>query len=270
MSTHNQGQMATGHEVVIFESREDLTAAASERVVAAAAEAIAARGRFRILLAGGSTPRALYSALAADERPQWEQWELFWGDERCVPPGDDESNYAMVRATLLEPLLQRGRTPGRVARFQSELPPGDAAAHYNALLREVAAAQSAAEDAGDSTQDGRIPRFDVALLGMGADGHTASLFPQSAALGESSRLAVANPVPQLGVTRLTVTYPVLNAARQILFLVVGEDKAPALADVLEGEPDPQRLPSQLVAPSDGRLLWLVDAAAALLLHPAQL
>jgi 6-phosphogluconolactonase len=230
------------------------TAAAGATVVAALLrDAQAARGRATIALAGGSTPRRLYQLLAAPplrERVDWARVELFWGDERPVGPDHPDSNYAMARAALLEPL---GVAQERIHRILGEGPDrAEAARAYQAELARVL----------DADPGGPPPALDVVLLGMGADGHTASLFPGTVALGEQRRWVVANPVPALGQERITLTFPVLNAGRAVRMLVSGPDKAPALAAVLEGPRDPERYPAQLVAPGAGGLVWHVDAAAA--------
>jgi 6-phosphogluconolactonase len=217
----------------------------------AAAQAVAERGVFSIALSGGSTPAELYRRLAsppAVERVNWPAVQVFFGDERCVPPGHPESNYGMVRRTLLEGAPVPNEN---VHRMAGELPPAVAATMYEDELRAVFRIPHDA-----------VPRFDLILLGMGPDGHTASLFPGTAALHEWQRLVVANHVPQLNTDRLTLTFPVLNNGRQVAFLVTGADKAEALAGVLEGPPTPDRYPAQAVRPTDGRLVWLMDKAAA--------
>ena len=183
---------------------------AADRVRAAAATAISRQGRFRIALAGGSTPRLLYPRLVGTV--DWTRADVFFGDERAVPPDDPRSNYRMARETLLAP----AHVPdANVFRWRAESADLDAAARdYEAALRARAAP------------------LDLALLGLGPDGHTASLFPGTAALGVEDRLAVANDVPQLGARRLTLTYPVFREAREVFFLVTGRDKRAALADVV--------------------------------------
>lgn len=201
----------------------------------------------RIALSGGSTPRRMHELLADMPGINWSHVHVYFGDERTVGPDDPRSNYRMARETLLD------RVPipaGNVHRMRGEDPPAAAAAAYQQELIE-----SFASDAG------ALPRFDLIILGMGADGHTASLFPGSTALHERSALVIANDVPQQSTTRITLTYPVLNAARQVLFLVAGGDKAPAIRDVL-GEDETRRPPAAFVLPTDGESLWLLDAAAA--------
>lgn len=242
--------------VVVAENREELVQAAYNLVLAVAARAIAERGRFTLALAGGSTPRPLYQALAATPGIDWSRWLLFFGDERTVPPDHAESNYRMVKEAWLDPLAAAENSPlPLLYRMAGEEDPVAASYAYAKVIQ-------ANVPSSPETGTGRRPRFDLILLGMGADGHTASLFPGTGALHERRRLVVANPVPQLATTRLTFTYPLLNAARAILFLVSGADKAPALRAVLGAEEQRLRYPSQGVRPRRGVVTWLVDGAAA--------
>jgi 6-phosphogluconolactonase len=199
--------------IVVASNLSELVEVAAAHVRAAAAKAIAARGRFRIALAGGSTPRALYPALVAGV--DWTRANLFFGDERAVPKNDPMSNYRMARETLLEPAHV---PPANVIPWRADDPDLDAAARdYEEALRAGASA----------------PWLDLALLGLGPDGHTASLFPGTSALAEEERLAVAVDVAQMGTRRLTLTYPALCGAREVCFLVTGREKATALATVIE-------------------------------------
>jgi 6-phosphogluconolactonase len=227
---------------------------AQEMIAAAANISIGRRGFFRIALSGGQTPRPVYEALAQDENLNWERWQIFWSDERCVPPTSVESNYRLVKESLLDPLAERGHAPRMVVRMVGEGDPAAAAAAYERAIIESVPANP-------RSGAGNLPRFDLLLLGIGADGHTASLFPDTPALYEQQRLVAANPVAKLGATRLTFTFPLINAARRVLMLVNGGSKAAALAAILSGPPDPQGLPSQSVRPLDGTLTWLVDEAA---------
>lgn len=230
---------------------QELSAAAAEEVVHAAEEAVAARGRFTIALSGGSTPRNLFTLLATNARSTlpWDRMFFFWGDERHVPPTDAESNYRMADETMLSKIPVAA---GNIFRVAAENPDAAAAAGaYEQTLRKFFALES-----------GQVPRFDLILLGMGPDGHTASLFPGTAALQEKTRLVVANWVDKLKTSRITLTLPVLNAARCVAFLVSGTDKADALKAVLEGDAPGEQYPSKLVKPNDGKLIWLVDRAAA--------
>jgi 6-phosphogluconolactonase len=238
--------------VRVYADLASLSAGAADVCVEAARAAIAAHGRFSVALSGGSTPRSLYQLLAAPpyrEQVDWAHTVVCWGDERCVPPDHSESNYRMAREALLfhvpVPASQVFRMPGEAAD------PDTGAAQYEQALRRAFALGPA-----------ELPRFDLILLGLGPDGHTASLFPHTPALHVSDRLVVANPVEKLNTTRLTLTAPVLNNAARVVFLVAGADKAAPLAAVLEGPRRPDDLPAQLIAPTHGELLWLVDRVAA--------
>jgi 6-phosphogluconolactonase len=222
--------------------------AAAREVVAAAGDSLRDHGAFRPAFSGGSTPRLLFQALAGAEfRPlvDWTRSRIFFVDERCVPPDDRRSNYRLARENLLDPL---GIPPGNVFRMRGEDDPADGARTYEELLRK--------EFSDDP------PRLDFVLLGLGPDGHTASLFPGTAALAETDRPVVANHVPKLGEWRITLTLPVLNAARRAVFLVVGEEKRDVVAAVLRAEGGHPKLPASLVRPTDGSLIWIVDEAAA--------
>jgi 6-phosphogluconolactonase len=234
--------------VLCYKSEEEWVDAACSQIIARLRSALAARRRATIMLAGGSTPTPVYRALVQSERIDWANVHFFWGDERPVPADHPESNFRMARETLLEPLGIPPDDP-RVHRFRTEGTPAEAAAVYEQNLRRFF-----------DVPRGESPVFDVVLLGMGSDGHTASLFPNTEALEEQEHLAMANPVPALSSARLTVTYPLLNAARAVLVLVRGEDKAERLREVLTG---PQgRYPVQAVAPTQGDLVWVVDGPAA--------
>jgi 6-phosphogluconolactonase len=225
-----------------------VTAAGHETFVTAAQRAVSTRGIFRVALSGGSTPKRLYASLA-DAPIDWPKVLVFFGDERCVPPEHADSNHRMAR----EALLAKVPLPAaNVHRIYGEVPdPATAAAEYERELERVF-----------ELEPGTAPAFDLVLLGIGADGHTASLFPGTPALAERQKLVVANRVEQLGVHRITFTARTINAARAVVFLVSGADKAPALRAILEGPRDPERYPAQLVAPGEGELTWLVDRAAA--------
>jgi 6-phosphogluconolactonase len=243
--------MSTSVEIRRLTTPQDLFQAAAEEVIRVASEAVAKRGRFTIALSGGSTPKNLFNLIAANASGSlpWPQIFFFWGDERHVPPTDPESNYRMAQETLLSKVPV---PPGNIFRIPTENPNADAAAAaYEQTLRKFFGVDA-----------GKFPRFDLILLGMGPDGHTASLFPETAALQEKARLVVANWVEKLNTSRITLTLPVLNAARRVAFLVSGADKATVLREVLEGKGPGERYPSKLVQPSDGKLIWFVDRAAA--------
>lgn len=235
-------------DVQVYPDPQALAQAVAERFVARAAEAVAARGRFAVALAGGTTPRAAYALLALPDyaaRVDWARVHVFWGDERCVPPEHPDSNYRMARQALLAHVPIPAEN---VHRLRGELEPQRAAEAYERKLRRFFA--------------GGPPTFDLVLLGLGRDGHTASLFPGAAALGETERWAVAHYVESLGVWRLTLTPVLFNAAAEVIFIVAGADKAEPLRQVLCGPHQPHLLPAQAVRPLHGSLGWLVDAAAA--------
>jgi 6-phosphogluconolactonase len=238
-------------EVRRLATPQALFQAAADEVLHAAGEAIEKRGRFTIALSGGSTPRSLYSLIAANAAASvaWQKVFFFWGDERHVGPKDPESNYRMVEESLFSKI---SIPAGNIFRVPSENPDAAAAADiYEQTLHKFF-----------ETAPGAFPRFDVILLGMGPDGHTASLFPETAALKEKSRWVVANWVDKLQTYRITLTLPVLNQARLVAFLISGTDKAPALHEVLEGKGPGEKYPSKLVHPVDGKLVWFVDRAAS--------
>jgi 6-phosphogluconolactonase len=234
---------------------------AAQEFVRAARQAIGAKGRFDLVLSGGSTPKGLYALLISDpvfrESVAWDKVRFFWGDERHVPPDDSESNYGMARDALLRhlPILEE-----QVFRMHAENPDAAAAAsQYQEVLSQAF-----------DLLPGNIPRFDLILLGMGPDGHTASLFPGTKALRERHRLVTSNWVGKLFADRITLTSPVLNAAERVIFLVQGVDKAAALKAVIEGPREPMQLPAQLIHPRSGTLLWLADPSAASMLDAASL
>ena len=216
-------------------------------------EAVAARGRARVAVSGGSTPKATFALLADPAHPflarmPWDRLELFFVDERTVPPDDKDSNYRMTREALLNKVNMK---PEQVHRMQGELEPEVAAAEYEFDLRRSFRLEGA-----------EAPRFDVVTLGMGDDGHTASLFPHTEAIHEMGRLVVANQVPQKETWRITLTWPVINHGRRVVFLVEGAAKAEVLREVLLGGYDPDRLPAQLIRPENGQIGLLLDAEAA--------
>jgi 6-phosphogluconolactonase len=243
--------MSSQADIRILTTPQELFEAAAEEVVRAASEAVAQRGRFTIALSGGSTPKNLFNLLATNARTvlPWDRTFFFWSDERHVPPTDPDSNYRMAEETMLSKIPVAA---GNVFRIPAENPDAAAAAEaYEQTLRKFF-----------QLEPGQIPIFDLILLGMGPDGHTASLFPGSAGLQEKTRLVIANWVDKMKTSRLTLTLPVLNAARCVTFLVSGTDKAVVLKTVLEEDAPAEQYPSKLVRPSDGKLIWLVDRAAA--------
>lgn len=238
-------------EIRVLTTPQELFEAAGEEVLRAAKDAVGQRGRFTIALPGGSTPKSLFNLLATNARTvmPWDRTFFFWGDERHVPPTDPDSNYKMAEETMLSKVPVAA---GNIFRIPAENPDAAAAAEaYEQTLRKFF-----------QLEPGQVPVFDLILLGMGPDGHTASLFPGSAGLHEKTRLVIANWVDKLKASRLTLTLPVLNAARGVAFLVSGTDKAAMLKTVLEENAPPEQYPSRLIRPSNGRLIWLVDRAAA--------
>ena len=234
--------------IKIYPDADHLARGAAEHFATLAGEAITARGQFAVALSGGSTPRVTYALLAAEDFAapvDWSRVHVFWGDECCVPPDHPDSNYRMAKETLLDHV---SLPASNVHRIQGEMEPEAAAQAYAAELRAFFGTQ--------------WPAFDLALLGMGNDGHTASLFPGSAALRERMRavVAVTADYEDRPAHRVTLTAPAINAARQVLFLVAGAAKAETLQAVLEGPAE--RFPAQLVRPTSGQLVWLVDRAAA--------
>lgn len=248
--------MRLGAGIDVLPTPEALMQAAAEHFVSVAAEAINTSGRFTVALAGGSTPKSFYARLATDPyvtRVDWPRVHVFWGDERCVPPDDPTSNYRMTRVALLDhvPL-----PAANVHRIHGEREPVPAALAYERELRETFATPVGPPRVTPGA------RFDLVLLGMGDNGHTASLFPGLASVRETQRWVMAEYVAEVSMWRVTLTPVVINAAAEVVFLVSGAAKAEMLHRVLDEPHQPESLPAQAVAPRDGRLLWLVDAAAA--------
>lgn len=243
--------VSSNFEIRRLGTPQDLFHAAADEVLGTASAAVSQRGRFIIALSGGSTPKSLYNLIAAnaDKSIPWEKVFFFWSDERHVPPDNPDSNYRMAKENLLSkiPVPAANIFPVPAENPNAE----EAAASYEATIRKFFGAKA-----------GEFPRFDLILLGMGPDGHTASLFPETAALQEKSRLVVANWVEKLNTSRITFTLPLLNAARSVLFLVSGSDKAGVLREVLEGNAPGEKYPSKLIKPDSGKVLWFVDRAAA--------
>jgi 6-phosphogluconolactonase len=232
--------------IVVLPDAKALAIDAAERIVALANDAVAARGIFSIALSGGSTPKALFELFASDEfvrRIDWPHWEIYFGDERCVPPAHKDSNFKMASEAMLDHVPIN---PDHIHRMKGEIDPQQAAIEYGQLLKE-------------KFGDGGL---DLILLGMGDDGHTASLFPGTKALDETKHRCVANFVPRMNVWRITLSAPFINRARVVMILISGAAKAQRLQQVLEGPRDPKLLPIQLIEPSEGQLLWLLDADAA--------
>lgn len=240
-------------QVLIFSGVEELSRSAAENFVEIGSEAIEKRGRFTVALAGGSTPKYLYHLLTTkyfNSQINWKSVFFFFGDERNVLPDAEESNFRMANENLLKPLKIDF---DKIYRWETVLKtPEKIADDYESSVESFFRG---------------FPDFDLILLGMGSDGHTASLFPFTEALKESEKIAVASYVEKLSDWRFTLTFPVINNARNVIFLVSGADKAKTLKEVLEGDAQPLKYPSQAVKPGGGNLFWLVDEPAAQFLSP---
>lgn len=237
----------------VYENAGALAEAAAQHFADRVAQSVAKRGRARIAISGGSTPKATFALLADPAGPYaasipWDKIDLFWVDERSVGPDDKDSNYRMTREALLSKVPLK---PEHVHRMEGELDPEEAAAKYESVVRREFRLEGA-----------EAPRFDVVWLGMGDDGHTASLFPHTEGLHELGRIVIANHVPQKDTWRITLTQTVINEANDVVFLIGGDDKADPLERVLYGEYDPETLPTQLIQPRNGSLTMLLDAKAA--------
>ena len=235
-------------ELHVLPTTEVAAQAKAQFVAALAKECLTGHGRFTIALSGGSTPRRLYKILASSpysKEMEWDRWQVFWSDERCVPPGHQDSNYRMAREELLDHVAIPDTN---VHRMRGENDPHEAAQAYEAVVREVF--------------QSRTPSFDLILLGIGNDGHTASLFPGTEALGEQERLVVENWAPDLQMHRITFTLPLINAAKMVAFLDTDETKSGVLRQVLEPKPGEKMPPAGLVQPSPGVVHWFLTTAAA--------
>jgi len=236
--------------VAIYPDIDTLSQEAARYVVRVASEAITTHGRFTLVLAGGTTPKKLYGLLASEpyrEQIDWALTEIFWSDERCVPPDSEDSNYHLAQQVLL------GQIP--IPAEQIHRMPADADDRDQASLTYTQEIQRVFGTNG-------VPSFDLIQLGMGPEGHTASLFPHQASLHEQTRLVIPVSVPKPPPPRLTFTPPLLNAASHVLFLVTGQDKADALQAVLEGAYNPDEYPAQIIRPPKGEVTWMLDPAAA--------
>jgi 6-phosphogluconolactonase len=244
----------TKREITVCRDVDELNREAAAQFIALARDAIVQSRRFTVALSGGLTPKALYSLLASAEyreKIDWPWVHLFWGDERCVPPDHPESNFRMTR----EALLARVHLPAEnIHRMTGEIEPGQAAAAYEAELQKFF-----------GLAGGDVPRFDLIFLGLGEDGHTASLFPGSTALEEKDRLVATAYVDRLQAHRLTLTLTVINAAAQVTFLVAGQNKVGIVKELLGSDGSTANYPAAKINPLDGRLTWLIAADAAALL-----
>jgi 6-phosphogluconolactonase len=220
----------------------DLSWAGAKHFVKAAAESIAARGVFHVAISGGATPLPMYALMALPEwvaKVDWPKVHVYWADERCVPPDHDQSNYGAAHHAMLGKV---GIPEGNIHRMRGEMPPEEAALAYEALIADVT--------------------FDVIQLGMGNDGHTASLFPNTAVIHEQKRRVASLYVPHMDSWRITLTPPAINAAREVIFMISGGEKAEVLRQIFHGPYEPDRLPSQIINPSSGKFTWVLDEAAA--------
>jgi 6-phosphogluconolactonase len=241
-------------EIAIYPDTHTLSSEAAQYIARLASEAIVTRGRFSVALSGGSTPKLLYGLLGDEpyrSQIDWPLVDIFWSDERCVPEDSEDSNYHLARQVLLDKIPI---PTNQVHRMPADQPEREAASQaYTADLQRAFGTNG-------------TPNFDLIQLGMGPEGHTASLFPHQASLHEQQRLVMPVSVPKPPPARLTFTPPLLNAARHILFLVTGAEKAEAVQAVLEGEYQPDEYPAQIVRPTNGEVVWMLDSAAAGKLH----
>ncbi len=241
-------------KITVLDDAQSVYVHAAEEIAHFAGEDICTHAEFTIALSGGSTPAAVYELLATRFKlsVDWKEVQFFWGDERCVPPDHELSNYAMANRTLLSHLALR---PEQVHRMRGELAPEDAARAYEEELKGVF-----------SLGDGEFPRFGLVLLGLGGNRHTLSLFPgDKAAIEECERMVVPVDVDATPRKRISFTPSVANHAQRAMFIATGKEKAEAVRDVIEGPRDPMKFPAQIIQPSDGELIWLLDKDAASLL-----
>lgn len=239
-------------DVRILTNIDAIAKRAAQDFVQSATQAVSEKGSFTVALAGGSTPKALYSLLAGDaalrSQVPWDKMYVYFGDERSVGPDHADSNFRMATETMLSKVPIK---PEQVFRIKGEYKDTEKAAQeYEQVLRTSF-----------KIAEGQFPRFDLVFLGIGNEGHTASLFPGTKALDETKRLAVRNWVGKLYTNRVTLTAPAINNAARVIFMITGADKALALKGILEGPYEPEQLPAQLIQPPNGKLLWLVDTVA---------
>lgn len=250
-------------QIRVYRDSDELALKAARYFARLADQYCVGSGRFAVALSGGSTPRKMYSILAEapflDTVP-WSSIYFFWGDERCVLPGHQDSNYRMAYEALLSKVPV---PPENIFRVATELEdPERIAEEYSARLTKFFLTSARRSETAPLSN---VPRFDLILLGMGPDGHTASLFPHTAALNDNTHIAVANYIEKLNVHRITLTAATINNARNVTFVAAGGDKAGVLKNVIEGSYQPELFPSQLIHPRNGTLLWMVDEDAARLL-----
>jgi 6-phosphogluconolactonase len=239
-------------DVRILSNIDAIAKRAAQDFVQSATQSVSEKGSFTVALAGGSTPKALYSLLASDaalrSQVPWDKMSMYFGDERSVGPDHADSNFRMATETMLSKVPLK---PEQVFRIKGEYKDTEKAAQeYEEVLRTSF-----------KIAEGQFPRFDLVFLGIGNEGHTASLFPGTKALHESKRLVARNWVGKLYTNRITLTAPAINNAARVIFMITGADKALALKGILEGPYEPEQLPAQLIQPPNGKLLWLVDTVA---------
>jgi 6-phosphogluconolactonase len=230
---------------------DEIAKLAADAFAQTVVQAVQARGIARVAVSGGSTPKAVFELLAGEPYLSvipWPQLQLFWVDERCVPPTHEESNYRMTKAAMLDKVPLPAEN---VHRMEGELDPEEAASRYEATIRNAFRLEGA-----------QTPTFDLIWLGLGPDGHTASLFPHTDGLHEMSRIVMANHVPQKDVWRITLTWPVIVQGREVAFLIEGEEKAEMVRTVWTGSYDPENWPAQMIRPASGKLTLMLDSAAA--------
>jgi 6-phosphogluconolactonase len=236
--------------IVVASTIPELFEEAAQLISNAAADAINHTGMFSIALSGGSTPKGLFQLLATDgwrERIDWSNTHVFWGDDRYVPHADPRSNFRMTKEALLDHV---SIPADNIHPVPINVPPDEAALRYEQTLRQVLGKAS------------DFPQLDLNLLGLGENGHTASLFPHRPILHENKRLVVSDFIPEVDMYRITMTAPMINAGRRMVFLIAGESKADVVRDVITGPQQPEQLPAQLIQPANGDLIWLLDSAAA--------
>jgi 6-phosphogluconolactonase len=241
-------------KITILDDAQAVYIHAAEEIAHFAGEDICTHAQFTIALSGGSTPAAIYELLGTRFKlsVDWKEVQFFWGDERCVAPENSESNYGMARRTLLSHLELK---PEQVHRMRGELSPDEAACSYEEELKSAF-----------SVEDGELPRIDLLMLGLGDNRHTLSLFPgHKRAIEETGRLVVADEVEATPPKRITFTPAVANNAARAMFIATGKGKAEAVRDIIAGPRDPLKFPAQIIQPTDGELIWLLDQAAASLL-----
>ena len=240
-------------QLIVLDNADAVSTRAAEEIVHISGESVCTHGRFNLCLTGGTTPAETYRLMGSRFHlsVDWTDVHFFWGDERCVPPNDPASNFGMANRELLSKVPLK---PEQIHRMQGELEPQSGALRYEEELKEFFA-----------LEEGKFPRFDLALLGLGDNTHIASLFPGHPAIHETQRIAIAVEVDAPQRNRVSLTAPAINASARVMFIVSGANKAQAVKNALEGPRDPDKYPAQIVAPENGDVIWVLDTAAASLL-----